>query len=128
PRQRFGLAHDLDNPVEVEQGLTALKFNFDPLGWRAEGKRHRLAGRSLAHIEALPVLSDPGHLAVLARVLAAKSHDEDVEFRKSLEMRSLRSGFDRQQLQGHEGFRVGEKMLPLEVEVSVLVGAELVAR
>src|SRR5436309_10323473 len=108
-RSRFGpcLAHYLDNPLEMEQRLTALEFNLNSLRWRAEGKLHRPVGHGLAHVEALPILGDPRNLAIPTGVFTAEGHDKDVEFRKSFKVCPLRSSLDRKEVYRNQRVRIG---------------------
>src|SRR6266542_1124039 len=98
----------------MEERLAALELDLEARGRGAEGERDRPAGRGLAHVEAAAVLSNSGHLAILAAVFAAQRHDEDVELREALEMRPFRPHLHRRQLERDERRRIGQEVLALE--------------
>lgn len=81
-----GALISLDDPpgdglhlLKIEQGLTSLEFDRQFLARPFEQPFHRLFGVRTFHVERSGARLLPGHLAVIACVVAAQRHHEDVE-------------------------------------------------
>ena len=66
-----GEPDNLPYQIEPERWLPALKLDGQIIRWRFKHALHRIGRIVERHIEALRVHSRPGHLAVLAAMVAA---------------------------------------------------------
>src|SRR5437764_12422316 len=83
--QLLAVLDDIPDHLEVEQRFAALELDLQSLSRGVEHQLDGSLGRLSRHIVLGPVGADARYLTVVAGVVAAKGHDEEVDLGKHCE-------------------------------------------
>src|SRR6267378_2129366 len=95
---------DVLDKLDIEQRLSALEFDLQISRGGAKHPIERGPCRFGCHVVLRSVHAHARHLAIMTRVIAAQSDDENVKPSKPLEERPFRTVFGGKQLDRDEGF------------------------
>jgi hypothetical protein len=104
------VADDPFDEVEVQQRFATLELDLQRRRRRLKHQVNRPSRSLDAHVESRAIFVDARHLAIGARMIASQRHHKHVEACEALKEALLRAVFRRQQLQGHDGRRVVQKV------------------